>query len=183
MALGWTVLLGVKSFMTLFLGGLFVLGKPRAAIAELPYKTLTSGHIHMVKMWGVWMSFFQAPLEVSFAYFVQGSARNVFGLIEGWFEVALLVEVMWDRRTANAAHYSKPMEITYFLTVVAFFGVLILAPDPVPAEDEEMNRNALLCGTGVCVLSFLVQILGLWRGVDYRDRTEEEKATLTAEAH
>ena len=137
---GLTRLLFGKSILTV-LSGLPVLVAPKKILGDLGFPLITPPHVHMTKMWGVWMCCFQVLLEMTFALHVQGVARNLFVLIEGVFEVALLMEVAVDRRTTNAALYSAPIEGTYALTVLTFFGVLLWAPDPV--LDAAAQRRAL----------------------------------------
>ena len=99
------------SFQRRALSGLPVFLAPKKVVDPLGFPKLTAGHIHMTKMWGLWMCVFQAPLEAGMAFYVEGTARNLFGLVEGAFEIALLLEVCFDRRTKNVAKYSSPIEV------------------------------------------------------------------------
>jgi hypothetical protein len=171
---GFTLLLGIKSVLTA-LSGLPVFLAPKKVVDPLGFPKLTAGHIHMTKMWGLWMCVFQAPLEAGMAFYVEGTARNLFGLVEGAFEIALLLEVCFDRRTKNAAKYSSPIEVTYLITVLLFFGVLFFAPDPV---DDAGEYAKALVGTSVIVaVALILQVIGLARGVDY-GKDEDDKAQV-----
>lgn len=161
---GLTRLLLGKSILTV-LSGLPVLLFPKRILDDLGFPLLTPPHIHMTKMWGVWMCCFQALLEATFALHVGGVGRNLFVLVEGVFEAALLMEVIADRRTANAALYSAPIEGTYALTVVAFFATLINAPDPV--LDVAAQRRAVRFAGLISALMLGAEAASLARGVDY----------------
>ena len=142
---GLTRLLFIKSALTA-LSGLPVLLFPKKIIDNLCFPTITPPHVHMTKMWGVWMCCFQALLEASFGLYVGGLGRNLFVFIEGVFEVALLMEVFVDRRTINAAHYSAVIENTYIFTVLAFFTTLLNASDPVV---DIIHQRHALCFVGL----------------------------------
>jgi hypothetical protein len=161
---GFTILLGLKCVLTL-VSGLPVLLKPKPIVDALNFPVVTPQHLHMVKMWGVWMVFFQVLLESVFAFFVVGTARNIFGLVEGIFEIALLVEVMFDRRKHNTTNYTAVIEVTYALTVVFFFGVLLFFPDP--AEDEALQNRAFAFVGTFAALLLATQIACLAKGTDY----------------
>lgn len=162
---GISRLLGWKSILTV-IAGLPVLCQPLEVLKPLGFKLITPHAIHMTKMWGVWMCLFQALLEATFAMHVEGLARNLFVLVEGVFEIALLLEVMWDRRLAEPANkYSEVIELMYMLTVLIFFGVLLFAPDPV--EDRAKQRRALWSTGALSVLMLAAQLGSLIGGVDY----------------
>ena len=149
-----TCLLLVKSVLTA-LSGLPVLLRARSLLDDLGFPVITEAHVHMTTMWGVWMCCFQALLEATFALHVCGMSRNLFVLIEGVFEIALLVEVAADRRTADAARYSAPIEVVYALTVLLFFSTLLLAPDVV-ADPGRQRRAARFAGVASAVMLFAV---------------------------
>jgi len=130
----------------------------------------------MVKMWGVWMIFFQVLLESSFAMFVEGPARNLFGLVEGVFEVALFFEVGFDmfKSKEKPGNYNMAIFITYAITWLLFFGVLLFAPDPVDPKDADTARASMYYACSLSVAFLLIQVIGLMRGVDYRDKDDAE---------
>ncbi len=160
---GLTRLLLIKSALTA-LSGIPVLLSPKNILDNLGFPTITPPHVHMTKMWGVWMCCFQTLLEASFGLYVGGLARNLFVFIEGVFEVALLMEVIVDRRTINAAHYSDVVENTYILTVLAFFTTLFNAPDPVV---DIIPQHHAMCFVGLfSILMLGFETASLKRQVD-----------------
>ena len=155
---GLTPLLCAKGTLTL-LTGTPVLYATRTVLDDLDFAVVTAPHVHMTRMWGVWMCFFQAPLELAFAWFVRGTPRHIFVLVETLFEVALCIEVVADRRTGNVAHYSSAVENAYIATVVVFATTLLYCPDPV--VDEALNTKALVLVATMASCLLLLQVLSL----------------------
>ena len=147
-----TVLLCVKGVITVATGWP-VIAATRSVLNDLNFKVVTAGHLHMTKLWGVWMCFFQAPLELSFAFYVRGHPRNLFLAVETLFEISLYVEVVADRRRANAAHYSASVECAYLVTVIVFLFVLLNHPDPIHDKNHSKDSYIFLCGVGAWFLT------------------------------
>ena len=87
----------------------------------------------MIVMWGIWQCFFQAPLELVFAFSgaVKGTPRNLFLFCENIFEIALLVDALVEPQFTP-----KINTIISVVTVLAMTLVLIFARDPTSSETQ-----------------------------------------------
>ena len=161
---GITYLLGFKCVLTL-LSGLPVLLTPRAVLDPLGFKVITPAHVLSTKMWGVWQSYLQCLLELTFAFFVRGTPRNLFLLCEAMFEVGLAVEVHHDYTTTNAGKYSDAIHKVYLGSPPLFFAILLLCPDA--ATDVATQRKAYAAIASLSALLLGAQVTGLRKGVDF----------------
>ena len=136
-------LLAFKVLTQTIPSGIIVLTQPEKMVDMLACDDAcdTPELVHMIVMWGIWQCFFQAPLELTFAFSrsVAGAPRNLFLFCENIFEIALLVDALVEPQFTPTVNL-----VLSVLTVVGMTLCLIFARDPVETKGKEDIEFALL---------------------------------------